>query len=82
MTNSTTDDGPARFAELARIATQLFGTKQWRVQFCQRYGIAAKSTITAWATKGPPEWALVAIRDALVAETVRRSLEALNQPDG
>jgi hypothetical protein len=75
VTDNTNDDGPARFADLDRMASQLFGSTRWRTKFCQRYGISAKSTLTTWATKGPPQWALVAVRDALIAEAVRDALD-------
>lgn len=81
MTDNTTNDGPARFAELDRIASQLFETRQWRTKFCERYGIAANSTLSTWATKGPPQWALVAARDALLAKATREVISQLSETD-
>lgn len=76
MTDSTPHPN---FEQLATMAEEFFGTKQWRTPFMERYGLTSHATLTRWITKGPPAWALVAMRDALALAQLGKVVETLNR---
>ena len=67
MDDYTSMTPEARFIELDRMATQLFGSKRWKAAFCRRYGFT-NQTLTKWTNTGAPLWAVVAVYDALAAQ--------------
>lgn len=67
----------ANFEQLANMATEYFGTKQWRTPFMQRYGLKSHSSLTTWRDKGPPDWALVAMRDALALSQLCKAVATM-----
>ena len=72
MTDSTPQTD---FERLDALAQEFFGTKQWRTPFMARYGLKSHSNLSTWREKGPPAWALVAMRDALAVVQLRKVLE-------
>lgn len=57
----------ARFAEIDRLACQLFETNSWKTKFADRYGIT-RQTVGIWKREGAPLWPCVALEDALAAK--------------
>lgn len=80
MTDYTNSTPEERFAAFDSMASQLFGTSRYKTEFARRYGIA-NTTLTAWSHKGPPQWALVAVRDALAAERLDRLLAIMGEEE-
>lgn len=68
MINNSDDTPEARFNRLNTMATSFFETPRWRTMFAARYGMASSRALSNWRTNGPPAWALVAIKDALIAK--------------
>lgn len=68
-----------RFDHLDQLATRYFGTTQWRKLFAERYGFASARTLSTWAHNGPPQWAVVAMRDALIAKAAAQLSDAIRE---
>lgn len=65
-----------RFSELEQMAVELFETRQWKTKFCNRYGYQPNA-LQKWKDKGAPEWACVAVRDALSAKRLAQIMEII-----
>lgn len=76
MHDYTTMTPLKRYAALADIAAEFFGTTQWKTKFCERYGLT-NQTPTKWAKAGAPLWAVQAIRDARDMQRLHQTTTAL-----
>lgn len=69
-------DGLERFQILETLATEFFDSSRWKTAFCRRYDLTPQ-TITSWANKGAPVWAVQAMADAVTVKKVQTARTAL-----
>lgn len=68
----------ARLEAIDTMATQLYGTGQWRKLFAAEYGLQPE-TLTSWKTKDrTPTWPCVALEHALEAQRLETLRAILN----
>jgi hypothetical protein len=81
LTNYSEMSPEARFAEINRLATQLFETERWKTSFADRYGIK-RQTVGGWMREGAPVWACVALADAVAAKNWQTVRAAVLEAEG
>ncbi len=52
-----------RYKILDKLAQEMYGTKQWKIQVAERYGIT-RATCQKWQQNGAPVWVVQAMTDA------------------
>mgnify|MGYP000678163786 CR=1 FL=1 len=71
MNRYTDMTGLERYDAVNSMASDFFETARWKVMFAERYGVT-RAGVQQWKSIGAPEWACVALDDALSAKRLDR----------